>query len=186
MHHGTCLRSLPQTQQLPQATTSLHSYAIAMEEPRQGLQLSSICTLTMLVLPLTFALSAPCHNVPGESIELVASFQPPIPGPQFFSLTASSLYGRRITIEGKALGVTPIASLTYNQIKVGGTCGHALEGVVMRRVVPWTVVGLQHNCAWGVTACQRQSVHMQLFLHARIYKQMTNNSMCSSVQACCL
>lgn len=57
--------------------------------------------------------------LPHESIKLLATFQPPIPGVQYFDLTCRTLAGRLFRLEGKADGLQPDVSLSHNVIKVG-------------------------------------------------------------------
>ncbi|GIL93003.1 hypothetical protein Vretifemale_20446 [Volvox reticuliferus] len=61
------------------------------------------------------------HVLPGESLERLVSFQPPIAGPQSFSVTAKTLAGRSFTLPCKAVGVTPRLSMSYNRISMPAT-----------------------------------------------------------------
>lgn len=60
------------------------------------------------------------HNLAGETIERIVTFQPPIPGPQNLHLTARTLAGRSFNLPATAFGVQPMLQLSHN--KVGATC----------------------------------------------------------------
>ncbi|KAF5843498.1 hypothetical protein DUNSADRAFT_14414, partial [Dunaliella salina] len=47
------------------------------------------------------------YILPGESIERIVTFQPPIPGPQNLNLTACTLAGRTFNLPATAFGVQP-------------------------------------------------------------------------------
>ncbi|GIL67303.1 hypothetical protein Vafri_20688, partial [Volvox africanus] len=61
------------------------------------------------------------HVLPGESLERLVSFQPPIAGPQSFSITAKTLAGRSFTLPCRAVGVSPRLSMSYNRISMPAT-----------------------------------------------------------------
>jgi hypothetical protein len=56
--------------------------------------------------------------LPRESVKLLATFQPPIPGVQYFELNCRTLAGRLFRLEGRAEGLQPDVSLSHNVIKV--------------------------------------------------------------------
>lgn len=56
--------------------------------------------------------------LPHESVKLLATFQPPIPGVQYFELTCRTLAGRLFRLQGRAEGLQPDVSLSHNVIKV--------------------------------------------------------------------
>lgn len=56
--------------------------------------------------------------LPHESVKLLATFQPPIPGVQYFELTCRTLAGRQFRLEGRAEGLQPNVSLSHSVIKV--------------------------------------------------------------------
>jgi hypothetical protein len=72
------------------------------------------------VFTLCFGLSLLGYGrvLPHESIKLLAIFQPPIPGVQYFDLVCRTLAGRVFRLEGKANGLQPGVSLSHNIIKV--------------------------------------------------------------------
>ncbi|GLI70333.1 hypothetical protein VaNZ11_015289 [Volvox africanus] len=61
------------------------------------------------------------HVLPGESLERIVSFQPPIAGPQSFSITSKTLAGRSFTLPCRAVGVSPRLSMSHNRISMPAT-----------------------------------------------------------------
>lgn len=57
------------------------------------------------------------HLHKGESIERIVTFQPPIPGPQYLSLTARTLTGRSFNLPATAFGVQPSLRLSHNKVR---------------------------------------------------------------------
>lgn len=57
--------------------------------------------------------------LPGETLNLLARFQPPIPGVQHFGFTCRTLAGRSFRIQGKCDGLELDVTLSHNSIKVG-------------------------------------------------------------------
>jgi hypothetical protein len=55
--------------------------------------------------------------LPHETVKLLATFQPPIPGLQYFDLTCRTLAGRVFRLEGKCDGLQPEFTLSHNMIK---------------------------------------------------------------------
>jgi len=72
------------------------------------------------VLPLCTAWCCPGYGrvLPKETIRLLATFQPPIPGVQYFDLCCRTLSGRVFKLEGKCDGLQPDVSLSHNVIMV--------------------------------------------------------------------
>lgn len=68
--------------------------------------------------------------LPGETVKLLATFQPPIPGLQFFDLCCRTLTGRLFKLEGKCDGLQPDVTLSHNVVKVSRCDGC--------QVSPWT------------------------------------------------
>lgn len=56
--------------------------------------------------------------LPGESLQLLAKFQPPISGLQYFGVTCRTLAGRVFKVEGKCEGLELDVTLSHNNIKV--------------------------------------------------------------------
>lgn len=79
--------------------------------------------------------------LPHETVKLLATFQPPIPGLQYFDLTCRTLAGRVFRLEGKCDGLQPEVTLSHNVIKASagrlfrGMCGswHACYSVSVHR-----------------------------------------------------
>lgn len=70
-------------------------------------------------LPTCLPLRAGYGRVlPRETVKLLATFQPPIPGMQFFDLTCRTLAGRLFKLEGKCDGLQPDVTLSHNVVKV--------------------------------------------------------------------
>jgi len=86
--------------------------------------------------------------LPGETAQVLVSYRPPIPGPQFFSLRCTTLAGRVFVVEGKCEGHEPLVVLSHNIIKVRGRWCAALCFDDARAVVG---VGLQaqHAGQWN-------------------------------------
>jgi hypothetical protein len=61
--------------------------------------------------------------LPQESLTLTATFQPPIPGVQFFELCCRTTAGRVFRLEGKACGLVPAVALSHNVVKVCASVG---------------------------------------------------------------
>lgn len=57
--------------------------------------------------------------LPGESLQLLVHFQPPISGLQYFGLTCRTLAGRLFKVEGKCEGLELDVALSHNSVKVG-------------------------------------------------------------------
>lgn len=57
--------------------------------------------------------------LPHQSVKVLATFQPPIPGLQYFDVGCKTLSGRVFKLEGKCEGLQPEVTLSHNVIKVG-------------------------------------------------------------------
>jgi hypothetical protein len=56
--------------------------------------------------------------LPHQSVKVLATFQPPIPGLQYFDIGCRTLSGRLFKLEGKCDGLQPEVTLSHNVIKV--------------------------------------------------------------------
>lgn len=56
--------------------------------------------------------------LPHQSVKVLATFQPPIPGLQYFDIGCRTLSGRLFRLEGKCDGLQPEVTLSHNVIKV--------------------------------------------------------------------
>ncbi|EFJ53186.1 hypothetical protein VOLCADRAFT_86216 [Volvox carteri f. nagariensis] len=61
------------------------------------------------------------HVLPGETLERLVSYQPPIVGPQSFTITARTLAGRTFRLPCVAVGVSPRLSLSHNVVAMPAT-----------------------------------------------------------------
>lgn len=71
--------------------------------------------------------------LPQGSVRLLATFQPPIPGLQYFDLTCKTLAGRVFRLAAKCDGLQPSVTLSHNVVRVSnkgavcGGCSHVLS-----------------------------------------------------------
>ncbi len=61
------------------------------------------------------------YVLPGETLQRTVSFQPPIAGPQTFSMNARTLAGRSFELPCRACGVAPALSLSHNRLRMAAT-----------------------------------------------------------------
>lgn len=61
------------------------------------------------------------YVLPGETLQRTVSFQPPIAGPQTFSMSARTLAGRSFELPCRACGVAPALSLSHNRLRMAAT-----------------------------------------------------------------
>ncbi|KIY91583.1 hypothetical protein MNEG_16381 [Monoraphidium neglectum] len=59
--------------------------------------------------------------LPGETVRLLVSFRPSIPGPQSFALRCSTLAGRVFPVQGRCHGVEPPLALSHNVVRFPAT-----------------------------------------------------------------
>jgi hypothetical protein len=62
--------------------------------------------------------------LPGETVRLLVSFRPSIPGPQSFALRCSTLAGRVFPVQGRCHGVEPPLALSHNVVRVRTCCAY--------------------------------------------------------------